>query len=60
MAELSVSTIKTPKSTRKIMIGANHHFFLSFINSHISQSIEIFDILFNQADFNDCVKIIIR
>jgi hypothetical protein len=36
MAELSVNTSKAPTIKRKAMIGAIHHFFLTFRNDHIS------------------------
>ena len=36
----SVSTIRVPNSTKNIMIGANHHFLRTLMNSENS---EIFD-----------------
>jgi len=35
-ADPSVRTINAPKSKRIIIIGVNHHFFLTFINSQNS------------------------
>lgn len=40
IADPSVKTIRTPNSTRRIMIGASHHFFLSLINSQNSDNID--------------------
>ena len=41
----SVRTISVPNNIKNIIIGANHHFFLSFKNSQNSNNIDIFDIL---------------
>lgn len=41
----SVSTISVPNITKNIIIGANHHFFLSFKNSQNSINIDTLDIL---------------
>jgi hypothetical protein len=41
----SVSTISVPNITKNNIIGANHHFFLSFKNSQNSCSIDILEIL---------------
>ena len=40
----SVKKIKKPNKKRKMIIGANHHFFLSSINSIISFIMDNFDI----------------
>ena len=45
IAEPSVRIIKAPNNTRKIMIGANHHFLRTFRKSQNSESIESFDIV---------------
>ena len=45
IAEPSVSTIKAPKRTKKMIIGVNHHFLLCFIKSQNSTDIESFDII---------------
>lgn len=47
IAEPSVSIIKTPRSSRMIIIGASHHFFLSFKKLQSSKSIDILDIPLN-------------
>ena len=44
-ADPSVITIRAPNNTRNIMIGANHHFLLTLMNSQNSNNIEIFDIV---------------
>tara|TARA_B100000519_G_C14198880_1_gene416845 strand:+ start:438 stop:563 length:126 start_codon:yes stop_codon:yes gene_type:complete len=38
-------TIKAPKNTRKIMMGANHHFLRTLRNSQNSKNIESLDIM---------------
>jgi|TARA_B100001964_G_C13732251_1_gene379344 hypothetical protein len=45
IAEPSVRIIKAPNNTRKIMIGANHHFLRTLKKSQNSESIESFDIV---------------
>jgi len=40
MAEPSVNNISAPNNTKKIMIGANHHFLLTLRKSQNSESIE--------------------
>jgi len=53
IAEPSVRIIKAPNNTRKIMIGANHHFLRTLKKSQISESIESFDIVCPQLfEFN--------
>jgi|TARA_B100001964_G_C14193240_1_gene582113 hypothetical protein len=44
-ADPSEITIKAPKRNRKIMIGANHHFFLILRKFHNSIIIASLDIL---------------
>jgi hypothetical protein len=46
IAEPSVRTIRAPKNTRKIIIGASHHFLRIFRKLQNSDIIESFDILF--------------
>ena len=41
----SVSTINVPKRTRKIIIGASHHFFRTFKYSQNSDNIDNLDII---------------
>ena len=41
----SVNIKRTPNNTRKIMIGAIHHFLRTFRKSQNSKSIESFDIV---------------
>jgi len=43
MAEPSVMIIKAPNNTRKIMIGANHHFLRCLRKSQNSKSIDSLD-----------------
>jgi len=45
IAEPSVRIIKEPNNTRKIMIGANHHFLRTFMKSQNSKNIESLDIM---------------
>jgi hypothetical protein len=45
MAEPSVRVIRAPNKTKKIMIGANHHFFRIFKKLQNSIIIDIFDII---------------
>ena len=44
-ADPSVNTKRAPNNTRKMMIGANHHFLRTFIKSQNSKNIESFDIV---------------
>ena len=44
-AEPSVRTIKAPNNTRKIMIGASHHFLRTFMKSKNSKNIESLNIM---------------
>ena len=44
IADPSASTRREPNSTKKIIIGANHHFLRCFIKSNNSAKIESFDI----------------
>ncbi len=44
MADPSARTSIAPIRTRKSIIGANHHFFLSFKNPHISNIVDALDI----------------
>jgi len=46
IAEPSVRTIRAPKNTRKIIIGASHHFLRILRKLQNSDIIESFDILF--------------
>jgi hypothetical protein len=41
----SVKTIRTPKNTKKMMIGASHHFLRSFKKVQNSDMIDSFDII---------------
>ena len=43
IAEPSVRIIKAPNNTRKIMIGANHHFLRTLKKSQNSKNIESLD-----------------
>jgi len=45
IADPSVRTIKAPNNTRKMMIGANHHFLRTLKKSQNSKKIESFDIV---------------
>ena len=40
MTEPSANTISAPNNTKKIMIGANHHFLRTLRKSQNSESIE--------------------
>jgi len=40
IADPSVKIIKAPNIARKNIMGTNHHFFLTLINSHNSFKIE--------------------
>ena len=42
--EPSAKTISEPNNTKKMIIGANHHFLRCFIKSNNSAKIESFDI----------------
>ncbi len=44
IADPSVKIIRAPNNTRKIMIGANHHFLRCFRKSQNSDKIESLDI----------------
>ena len=49
----SVNIKRAPNNTRKIMIGANHHFLRTLRKSQNSESIESFDIACSQLlEFN--------
>ena len=43
----SVNIKRVPNNTRKIMIGANHHFLRTFRKSKNSNRIDSFDIAFS-------------
>ena len=45
----SVITISKLNSTKNIIMGANHHFFLSFKNSQNSNNIDTLDILSSKS-----------
>ena len=49
IAEPSVRTIRAPKNTRKIIIGASHHFLRILRKSQNSDNIDSFDILIHQS-----------
>tara|TARA_Y100000741_G_scaffold364443_1_gene355471 strand:- start:57 stop:227 length:171 start_codon:yes stop_codon:yes gene_type:complete len=51
-ADPSVRTINKPKRTRKNIIGASSHFFLSFNILYSSYNIEILDIIFSLLFYN--------
>jgi len=44
-ADPSVNTKRAPNNTRKMMIGANHHFLRTKRKSQNSKNIESFDIV---------------
>jgi len=46
IAEPSDRVIKAPNNTRKIMIGANHHFLRTLRKSKNSKNIESLDIMY--------------